>query len=201
MLQRKSILQMQFIGEWMKPHKRDFARLFQTREVLRGNAGCWTSMANGCPPYFNINSVPPITYWWIWMFLQGVKISIGTHTRSGSTMINTPWYAKIDAQELFYFMILPVGRTLIDLAVSMKARLELYTDALGTLIFDNYDECSPKNHQRAHRMAVGYHWLPHENTDIAASLRSDHEKESWMAAFSTCIQSQLGWTDCCRKPD
>ena len=60
------------------------------------------------------------TYWWIWMPLQRAKISIGTYTRSGSTMINTPWHAKIDAQELFYFMILPVGWTLIDLVVSMN---------------------------------------------------------------------------------
>ena len=42
-------------------------------------------------------------------------------------MINTPWYAKIDAQQLFYFVILYVGGTLIDLSVSMKARLEIYT--------------------------------------------------------------------------
>ena len=82
------------------------------------------------------------------MPLEGVKISIGRHTRSGSTMINTPWCAKIDGQELFYFKILPVGGTLIDPAVSLKTRLELYTDAHGTLIFDNYDECSPKNHER-----------------------------------------------------
>ena len=87
----------------------------------------------------------------------GVKISIGTYIRSGSTMISNPWRAKIDAQELFYFMILPVGATLIDLAVSMKARLELYTDAHGTLIFDNYDECDPKNHERTHRAEVGCH--------------------------------------------
>ena len=59
-------------------------------------------------------------------------------------MINTPWHAKIEAQQLFYFMILPVGGTLIDLAVSMKTRLELYTDAHGTLIFDNYGDCSHK---------------------------------------------------------
>ena len=51
-----------------------------------------------------------------------VKISIGTHTRSGSTMINTPWHAKIEAQDLFYFIIVPIGGTLIDLAVSMKVR-------------------------------------------------------------------------------
>ena len=59
-------------------------------------------------------------------------------------MINTPWHAKIDAQELFYFMILPVGENLIDPAVSVKTRLELCTDAHVTLIFNNYDECSPK---------------------------------------------------------
>ena len=52
-------------------------------------------------------------------------------------------------------MVLPAGGTLIDLAVSMKARLELYTDAHRTLIFDNYDECSPKNHGRTHRAEGG----------------------------------------------
>ena len=80
-------------------------------EVLVGNADCWTSMINGWPSYFNLNPVPPITYWWIWMPLQEVTISIGTHTRSGSTMIISPWHVKIDTQELFFFMILPVGGT------------------------------------------------------------------------------------------
>ena len=92
-------------------------------------------------------------------------------------MINTAWNAKINAQALFYFMILPVGRNLIDLAVSMKARLELYTDAHGTLIFDNYEKCSPKNHERTHHVEVGYHWLQHETTDVTASPRSDYEKQ------------------------
>ena len=81
------------------------------------------------------------------MPLEKVKIDIGTHTRSGSTMINTPWHVNIDAQELFYFMILPVGGTFIDPAVPLKTGLELYTDAHGTLIFDNYNEWSPKNHE------------------------------------------------------
>ena len=80
-------------------------------EVLEGNADCWTSMINGWPPYFNINPVPPITNWWIRMPLQGPKISFGTHTRNGSTMVNTPWHVKIDARELFYSMIFPVGGT------------------------------------------------------------------------------------------
>ena len=92
-------------------------------------------------------------------------------------MINTPWCVKIEAHGLFYLMILPVGGTLIDLAVSMKARLELYTDAHGTLIFDNYDECSPKNHDITHRAEVGYHWLQHETTDVTAWPRRDHEKK------------------------
>ena len=113
-------------------------------------------------------------------FARGVKISIGTHTRSGSTMINTTWHAKIDAQELFYFMIFPVGGKLIDLAGAMKARLELYTDAHGALIFDNYDKCSPKNHERTHRVEVGYHWLQHKTTYVTASPRSDYEnKTKW----------------------
>ena len=58
------------------------------------------------------------------MPLQEVNIPIGTQIRSGSTMINTHWHAKIDAQQLFYFMILPVERILIDLAVSIKGTLQ-----------------------------------------------------------------------------
>ena len=58
------------------------------------------------------------------MPLQEVNISIGTQIRSGSTMIKTHWHAKIDAQQLFYFMILPVGRILIDLVVSIKGTLQ-----------------------------------------------------------------------------
>ena len=75
-------------------------------------------------PIFQYKPVPPITYWWIWMSLQEVNISIGTQIRSGSTMINTHWHVKIDAQQLFYFIILPVGRILIDLAVSIKGTLQ-----------------------------------------------------------------------------
>ena len=75
-------------------------------------------------PIFQYKPVPPITFWWIWMSLQEVNISIGTHIRSGSTMINTHWHAKIDAQQLFNFMILPVGRILIDLAVSITGTLQ-----------------------------------------------------------------------------
>ena len=77
-------------------------------------------------PIFQYKPVPPITYWWIWMPLQEVNIYIGTQIRSGSTMINTHWHAKIDAQQLFYFMILSVERILNDLAVSIKGTLQRY---------------------------------------------------------------------------
>ena len=70
-------------------------------------------------------------------------------------MINTPWHAKMDAHQLFYFVILSVGGTLIDAGVSMKARLYLYTDAHGTLIFDKYEECSSKNHDRTCHVEMG----------------------------------------------
>ena len=91
------------------------------------------------------------------MPLQGVKISVGTQTKSGSTMVNTPWHVKIAATQLFYFMILSVGGNLNVPAVSMKARLELYTYAHGTLIFDKYmyEECSPQNHERTRSTEVG----------------------------------------------
>ena len=79
-------------------------------------------------PIFQYKPVPPITYWWIWMSLQEVNISIGRQIRSGSTMSNTHWHAKIDAQKLFYFMIFPVGRILIDLAVSIKGTLQRCQD-------------------------------------------------------------------------
>ena len=75
-------------------------------------------------PIFQYKPVPLITYWWIWMPLQEVNISIGTQIRSGSTMINTHWHAKIDAKHLFYFMILPVGRILIDPTVPIKGTLQ-----------------------------------------------------------------------------
>ena len=82
------------------------------------------------------------------MTLQGVNIWIGTQTRSGSTMINTPspWRAKINAQQLFRFVVLLVRRTSIDLAASMKARLELY----------KYEGCSPKNHERTRQEEMGF---------------------------------------------
>ena len=93
---------------------------------------------------------------------------------------HTPWHAKIDAQQLFYFMILPVGGALIDLAVPMKARLELYTDAHGTLIFEKYEERSPKNHERTRHVEVRDHWLQHQTTYVITSLRSDHQnKNEW----------------------
>ena len=69
-------------------------------------------------------------------------------------MINTPWRAKICVQQLFYFVILPIGGNLTDLAVSLKVRLEFYTYAHGTLMFDKDDECSPKNHERTHCVEV-----------------------------------------------
>ena len=70
-------------------------------------------------------------------------------------MINTSWRTKIDAQQLFYFVIVPVRGTLFGIVVSMKARLELHTEAHGTLIFDKYEKCSPMNHERARRAEVG----------------------------------------------
>ena len=171
---------MQFIGEWMKAHCiANFTYVFRktiwnrvkSLDVMltAGQAWQWLAPIIQYKPYapnhllVNMNAFER----------RGVSKSLGV-LQQWSTF---PDHAKIDAQELFYFMILPVGGTLIDLAVSMKARLEHYTDGHGTLIFDNYYECSPKNHEKTHRGEVGYHWLQHETTDDTASQRSDHEKQ------------------------
>ena len=84
------------------------------------------------------------------MPLQEVNISIGTQIRSGATMINTHWHAKIDVQQLF--MILPVGRILIDLAVSITGTLQRCPQ---NFIFVKYKECSPKNHESTRHTEVG----------------------------------------------
>ena len=107
-------------------------------------------------------------------------------------MINTPWHAKIDAHQLFYFVILSVGGTLIDIVVSMKARLYLYTDAHGTLIFDKYEECSSKNHDRtclAEMGTIGYNiksqmlllcWEVIMNIRINESFQHLYAATAWM---------------------
>ena len=116
---------MQFIGERMEAQcLSNFTDGFQVRKTIWNFVNSLDVMLTvelawqmELVPIFQYKPVPPITYWWIWMSLQEVNISIGTQIRSGSTMINTHWHAKIDAQQLFNFMILPVGRILIDLAV------------------------------------------------------------------------------------
>ena len=114
-------------------------------------------------------------------------------------MINTPWHAKIDAQQLFYFVILSVGGTLIDLSVSMKARLEIYIDAYRTLIFDKYEECFPKNHEKtshAEMGTIGYNiklqmlllcWeviMKNKNKRKHSARVSSHSLDEWTAAES-----------------
>ena len=93
---------------------------------------------------------------------------------------STPWYFQLEEPDL------------IDPAVSMTARLELYTDAHGTLISDNYDECSPKNHERTHRGEVRCHWLQQETTDVTASMRSDHEKQTKWELSALVSSRSLG---------
>ena len=130
MLQRKSISQIHFIGEWIKAHcianftcgfRKTIWDLVNAFKVMLTAGQAWQV----ADPHISIKKPGATNHLLVIMntFAREVKISIGTHTRSGSTMmINTPWHAKIEAQELFYFIIVPVGGTLIDLAVSMKVR-------------------------------------------------------------------------------
>ena len=79
-----------------------------------------------------------------------LKSYLAFHIKWMTKSYSTSWYCQLEV---------------------MKARLALYTDAHGTLIFDNNDACSPKNHERTHRADLGYHWLQHETTDVTAYPR------------------------------
>ena len=102
-LQRKSMLQVQFVGERMKAQCiSNFTDGFKVSTIIWNFVNSLDVMLTvelawqmELVPIFQYKSVPPITYWWIWMPLQEVNISIGTQIRSGSRMINTHWHAKM----------------------------------------------------------------------------------------------------------
>ena len=112
-------------------------------------------------------------------------------------MINTPspWHVKIDAQPLFRFVILWVRKTLIDLAVSMTASLELYTDTHGTLMFGKYEKCSPKNHERTYREEMGTIGYNIKLQMLLLRWEVIMKNQNTWEFFSACIQSQLGITN------
>ena len=115
------------------------------------------------------------------MFLREVNISIGTQIRSGSTMINTHWHAKIDVQQLFNFMILPVGRILIDLAVSITGTLQRCPQIF---IFVKYEECSlAKNYESTRRTEPRgeAHWLKYQSVHSCYSFTEkwSRKKNKW----------------------
>ena len=150
-------------------------------------------------PIFQYKPVPPITYWWMWMSLQEVNIYIGTQIRSGLTMINTDWHVKIDAQQLFYFMILPVGRILIDLAVSIKGTLQRCPHNFSYL--SSTENALP----RTMKVPIVQRWGPLVKISKCTQLLQLRweviKKTRINESFQPCIQSQLGWRNSCRKPE
>ena len=128
-------------------------------------------------PIFQYKPVPPITYWWIWMSLQEVNISIGTQIRSGSTMINTHWHAKIDAQQLFNFMILPAGIILIDLAVSITGTLQRCPQ--------NFYICQvwrmlSQEPWKYSSYRGGAHWLKYQSAHSCYSFAEKWSRKKWI---------------------
>ena len=150
-------------------------------------------------PISQYKPVPPITYWWIWMSLQEVNISIGTQIRSGSTMINTDWHVKIDAQQLFYFMILPVGRILIDLAVSIKGTLHRCPQNFYICQVRRMLSLEPWKYPS---YRGGAHWLKYQSVHSCYSFAEKWSRKTRInESFQPCMQSQLGWRNSCRKPE
>ena len=148
-------------------------------------------------PIFQYKPVPPITYGWMWMPLQEVNISIGTQIRSGSTMINTHWHAKIDAQQLFYFMILSVERILIDLAVSIKGTWQRYPQ--------NFYICQEPWKYPSYR--GGAHWLKYQSVHSCYSFagkwsRKTRQIRTPVLRIPPAVTSQVkmkNWLHECQK--
>lgn len=61
----------------------------------------------------------------------------------------------IDAQQLLYHVVWPVGGDVKVLAASMKRRLDKYTNPKKILVFDKYQKLSPKDRERIRRAGVG----------------------------------------------
>ena len=153
----------------------------------------------GLVPIFQYKPVPPITCWWIWMSLQEVNISIGTQIWSGSTMINTDWHVKIDAQQLFYFMILPVGRILIDLAVSIKGTLQRCPQNFYIWQVRRMLSLEPRKYPS---YRGGGPLVKISKCTQLLQLRWEVIKKTRInESFQPCIQSQLGWRNSRRKPE
>ena len=133
------------------------------------------------------------------MSLQEVNISIGTQIRSGSTMINTHWHVKIDAQQLFYFMILPVGRILIDLAVSIKGTLQRYPQNFYICQVRRMLSLEPWKYPS---FRGGAHCFKHQSVHSCYSFAEKWSRKTRInESFQPCIQSLLGWRNSCRKPE
>ena len=74
-------------------------------------------------------------------------------------------------------MILPVGGTLIDLALSLKARLELYTDA-------------PRNHEWTYH-TIGYNIKPQMLLLCREVIMKNRTKWETLAPVSSCSLDEL----------
>ena len=79
-------------------------------------------------------------------------------------MMNIHWHAKIDAQQLFYFMILSVGIILIDLTVSIKGTLQRCPRNFYIWQVRRMLSQEPWKYP-SHR--GGAHWLKHQTTVVA----------------------------------
>ena len=110
------------------------------------------------------------------MPLQEVNISIGTQIRSGSTMINTHWHAKKDVQPLFYFMILPVVRIVIDLAVSIKGTLQRCPQNIYICQVWRILSQEPWKYPS---YRGGAHWLKYQSVHSCYSFANKKNKDKW----------------------
>ncbi len=110
------------------------------------------------------------------------KLSISQSESSAAEVV------VIDAQQLLYHVVWPVDGNVSVLAASMKKRLDKYSDSKTVLVFDKYEEFSPKDQERIRRGGAGStdYNLTHQ-TDLPcreAIMKSKNNKRQLFALLN-----------------
>lgn len=111
------------------------------------------------------------------------KLSVSQSEASPAEMV------VVDAQQLLYHVVWPVGSNVSALAASVKNKLDRYGDSRKVLVFDKYEDLSPKDHERIRRSGAGStdYNLTHQ-TDLPCReviMKSKSNKKRLSALLST----------------
>lgn len=138
---------------------------------------------------FELCAVPPSLIDEFGCLRKGTKSTLVHKLSVSQSEPSPPEVVVIDAQQLLYHVVWPVGGNVSVLAASMKRRLDKYSDSKKVLVFDKYEELSPKDQERIRRGGAGStdYNLTHQ-TDLPcreAIMKNKNNKRQLSALLST----------------